>query len=199
MKQLITHLVSNSSSSYRLVKSNIWLCSKQLKKQFEWDNFFTNWNFETMINRYWSYHRFLYHKRTKHIEMRWHWIRKMMNRKKIILRYLFISEMIADDLIKSLSVLAFSKFRIMLNLSSWLIERKKLIRWSSYWWEIIIMIKWKCWTEKCWIIIAKSFIESLESESKSVLNRTRQRQSRSLSIDDSLNRFLFFFIYLIIS
>jgi hypothetical protein len=181
------------------VKSNIWLCSKQLKKQFEWDNFFTNWNFETMINRYWSYHRFLYHKRTKHIEMRWHWIRKMMNRKKIILRYLFISEMIADDLIKSLSVLAFSKFRIMLNLSSWLIERKKLIRWSSYWWEIIIMIKWKCWTEKCWIIIAKSFIESLESESKSVLNRTRQRQSRSLSIDDSLNRFLFFFIYLIIS
>jgi hypothetical protein len=65
----------------------------------------------------------LYHKRTKHIEMRWHWIREMTNRKKIILIYLFISEMIADGLIKSLSVLAFSKFRIMLNLSSWLIER----------------------------------------------------------------------------
>jgi hypothetical protein len=64
----------------------------------------------------------LYHKRTKHIKMRWHWIKKMMNRKKIILRYLFISEMIADDLIKSLSIFAFSKFRIMLNLSSWLIE-----------------------------------------------------------------------------
>jgi hypothetical protein len=72
----------------------------------------------------------LYHKRTKHIEMRWHWIRKMMNRKKITLRYLSISEMIADGLIKSLSVFAFSKFRIMLNLSSWLIE---LIRWSIYW------------------------------------------------------------------
>jgi hypothetical protein len=64
----------------------------------------------------------LYHKRTKHIEMRWHWIRKMMNRKKIILRYLFINEMIADGLIKSLSVFAFSKFRIMLNLNEWLIE-----------------------------------------------------------------------------
>jgi hypothetical protein len=64
----------------------------------------------------------LYHKRTKHIEMRWHWIREMMNRKKIILRYLLISGMIADDLIKSLPVLAFSKFRIMLNLSSWLVE-----------------------------------------------------------------------------
>jgi hypothetical protein len=67
----------------------------------------------------------LYHKRTKHIEMRWHWIRKMMNRKKITLRYLSISEMIADELIKSLSVFAFSKFRIMLNLSSWLIERER--------------------------------------------------------------------------
>ncbi len=64
----------------------------------------------------------LYHKRTKHIEMRWHWIREMMNRKKITLKYLSISEMIADDLIKSLSISAFSKFRIMLNLSSWLIE-----------------------------------------------------------------------------
>jgi hypothetical protein len=72
----------------------------------------------------------LYHKRTKHIEMRWHWIREMMNRKKIILRYLFISEMIADGLIKSLPASAFSKFRTMLNLSSWLIE---LIRWSTYW------------------------------------------------------------------
>jgi hypothetical protein len=54
--------------------------------------------------------------------MRWNWIKKMMNRKKIILRYLLISEMIADDLIKSLPVSAFSKFRIMLNPSSWLIE-----------------------------------------------------------------------------
>jgi hypothetical protein len=65
----------------------------------------------------------LYHKRTKHIEMRWHWIREMMNRRKITSRYLFINEMIADELIKSLSVFAFSKFRIMLNLSSWLIDK----------------------------------------------------------------------------
>jgi hypothetical protein len=64
----------------------------------------------------------LYHKRTKHIEMRWHWIREMIDRKKIILTYLSINEMIADELIKSLSVLAFRKFRIMLNLSEWLIE-----------------------------------------------------------------------------
>jgi hypothetical protein len=89
----------------------------------------------------------LYHKKTKHIEMRWHWIRKMMNRKKITLSYLLINEMIADDLIKSLSVFAFSKFRIMLNLSEWLIKKvnekinKMTIKWSSYWWKIIIKIK----------------------------------------------------------
>jgi hypothetical protein len=65
----------------------------------------------------------LFHKRTKHIEIRWHWIREMIDRKKITLRYLLINEMIADDLIKSLSVFAFKKFRIMLNLSEWLIER----------------------------------------------------------------------------
>ncbi len=65
----------------------------------------------------------LYHKKTKHIKMRWHWIKEIMNRKKIILRYLLISEMIANDLIKSLSVLAFNKFRIILNLSSWLIKK----------------------------------------------------------------------------
>jgi hypothetical protein len=64
----------------------------------------------------------LYHKKTKHIKMRWHWIKEMMNRKKITLRYLLINKMTADELIKSLSVFAFSKFRIMLNLSSWLIE-----------------------------------------------------------------------------
>jgi hypothetical protein len=65
----------------------------------------------------------LFHKRTKHIEIRWHWIREMINRKKITLKYLFINEMIADDLIKSLSVFAFRKFRIMLNLSEWLIKK----------------------------------------------------------------------------
>jgi hypothetical protein len=79
----------------------------------------------------------LYHKRTKHIEMRWHWIRKIMNRKKITLTYLFISEMMADGLIKSLSALAFRKFRIMLNLSEWLIKKinNKMINILRVWWS----------------------------------------------------------------
>jgi hypothetical protein len=65
----------------------------------------------------------LFYKRTKHIKIRWHWIKEVMNQDKIIIRYLSISEMIADELIKSLSVLAFKKFRIMLNLSEWLIKK----------------------------------------------------------------------------
>jgi hypothetical protein len=73
----------------------------------------------------------LYHKRTKHIEMRWHWIREMIDRKKITLTYLFTNEMVADGLTKPLPVSAFRKFRIMLNLSEWLIRDIK--RWSTYW------------------------------------------------------------------
>jgi hypothetical protein len=60
----------------------------------------------------------LYHKRTKHIEVRWHWIREMVDRKKITLRYLPTSEMVADGLTKPLPAPAFNKFRTMLNLSS---------------------------------------------------------------------------------
>jgi hypothetical protein len=37
---------------FRLVKSNIWCYSKQLKKQFESDDFLMNWTLKT-INSYW--------------------------------------------------------------------------------------------------------------------------------------------------
>jgi hypothetical protein len=59
----------------------------------------------------------LFHKRIKHIEIRWHWIRKMIEKEKIFIHYLFIKEMIVDDLIKSLSVFALANFKKMLNLS----------------------------------------------------------------------------------
>jgi hypothetical protein len=68
----------------------------------------------------------LFHKKTKHIEIRWHWVKKMMNRKKILIRYLLINEIMTDELIKSLSVFAFRKFRIMLNLSEWLIKKANI-------------------------------------------------------------------------
>jgi hypothetical protein len=86
----------------------------------------------------------LFHKRTKHIEIRWHWIRKMMNRKKIILRYLLISEMMTNGLTKSLSVFAFMKFRIMLNLSEWLIKRvNKMINILIEYDDQVKVLNWK--------------------------------------------------------
>jgi hypothetical protein len=59
----------------------------------------------------------LFHKRTKHIEIRWHWIRKMIEKEKIFIHYLIIKKMLADDLIKSLPISAFTNFRKTLNLS----------------------------------------------------------------------------------
>jgi hypothetical protein len=59
----------------------------------------------------------LFHKRIKHIEIRWHWIREVVEKGKIFIHYLFIKEMLVDGLIKSLSVSAFANFRKMLNLS----------------------------------------------------------------------------------
>jgi hypothetical protein len=59
----------------------------------------------------------LFYKRIKHIEIRWHWIRKMIEKEKIFIHYLFIKEMLVDDLIKPLSAFAFANFKKMLNLS----------------------------------------------------------------------------------
>jgi hypothetical protein len=59
----------------------------------------------------------LFHKRIKHIEVRWHWIRQMMARGQMMIEYLFSKEMIADDLTKPLTILAFTNLREMLNLN----------------------------------------------------------------------------------
>jgi hypothetical protein len=59
----------------------------------------------------------LFHKRIKHIEIRWHWIRKMIEKGKICIHYLSIKEMLVDGLTKPLSAPAFANFRKMLNLN----------------------------------------------------------------------------------
>jgi hypothetical protein len=59
----------------------------------------------------------LFHKRIKHIEIKWHWIRKMIEKEKISIHYLFIKEMLVHGLIKSLSALAFANFKKMLHLN----------------------------------------------------------------------------------
>ncbi len=59
----------------------------------------------------------LFHKRTKHIEIRWHWIREVVEKGKIFIHYLPTKEMLVDGLIKPLPVFAFANFKKMLNLS----------------------------------------------------------------------------------
>jgi hypothetical protein len=60
----------------------------------------------------------LFHKRTKHIEIRWHWIRGVIEKGKISIHYLPTKEMLADGLTKPLPAPAFANFRKMLNLSN---------------------------------------------------------------------------------
>jgi hypothetical protein len=59
----------------------------------------------------------LFHKRTKHIEIRWHWTREVVEKGKISIHYLSTKEMLADGLTKPLPAPAFMNFKKMLHLS----------------------------------------------------------------------------------
>ena len=52
-----------------------------------------------------------YHKRTKHIDIRYHWIRELITTKQIELTYRPTSEMVADGLTKALSKDRFEQFK----------------------------------------------------------------------------------------
>jgi hypothetical protein len=52
----------------------------------------------------------IFQKRTKHIVVKYHYTRDLINQKKIKLKYRFIAQMIADDLIKSLESIQFKRF-----------------------------------------------------------------------------------------
>ena len=60
-----------------------------------------------------------FHKRIKHINIRWHWIRDAVERNQINLKYFSTKAMTADELIKSLSTFAFKNFieRIKMNIN----------------------------------------------------------------------------------
>ena len=57
-----------------------------------------------------------FHRRIKHINVKYHWIRKTIADSKISLKYLSINEMIADELIKLLIVKKFAVFLSMINM-----------------------------------------------------------------------------------
>jgi hypothetical protein len=61
-----------------------------------------------------------FYKRTKHIEIRWHWIREVIERKLIKINFLFIKKMLTNDLIKSLTESTFDAFRKLLNMKIWI-------------------------------------------------------------------------------
>ena len=59
---------------------------------------------------------FVFQKNSKHIAVRYHYTRDLINQKIIDLAYRFRVEMIADDFIKSLKLMKFSNFIIRLRL-----------------------------------------------------------------------------------
>ena len=61
---------------------------------------------------------FEFHRRTKHIDVRFHWIRDAIERRRIDLEYVFTKNMIVDDFIKSLSLQKFLVFLSMINMKN---------------------------------------------------------------------------------
>ena len=57
-----------------------------------------------------------FHRRIKHIDVKYHWIRKTIADDKISLKYLLISKIIADGLIKPLNTKKFAIFLNMMNM-----------------------------------------------------------------------------------
>ncbi len=58
-----------------------------------------------------------FHRRTKHIEVRYHWIREKVESNKIQVSYVPTKDMIADGLTKPLNLQLFKKFRVMMGMN----------------------------------------------------------------------------------
>ena len=57
-----------------------------------------------------------FHRRTKHIEVRHHWIREKVDSKEIVITYISTKDMVADGLTKALNPKPFRAFRAMMGL-----------------------------------------------------------------------------------
>lgn len=58
-----------------------------------------------------------FHRRSKHIEIKWHWIREVVELKKIDIRFIPTKEMVADGFTKPLPPKLFEEFRTMLGMN----------------------------------------------------------------------------------
>ncbi len=59
-----------------------------------------------------------FHRRTKHIDVRFHWIREAVSMKQLNIVYIPRAEMAADDLTKSLPSSGFLEFRRMIGIDT---------------------------------------------------------------------------------
>ena len=57
-----------------------------------------------------------FHQRTKHIEVRYHWIREKVNSKEIAITYISTKEMVAGRLTKVLDPKQFRSFQAMIGM-----------------------------------------------------------------------------------
>lgn len=57
-----------------------------------------------------------FHRKTKHIKVRWHWIREKVEQKGIAISYISTKEMRADILTKALNTKMFKDFRRMIGM-----------------------------------------------------------------------------------
>lgn len=57
-----------------------------------------------------------FHRRTKHIELQYHWIRENVKSKEITITYISIKEIVADGLTKALDPEAFKAFWAMIGM-----------------------------------------------------------------------------------
>ena len=57
-----------------------------------------------------------FHRRTKHIEIRHHWIREKVDSKEIVITYISTKDMVADGLTKALDPKPFKAFRAMIGM-----------------------------------------------------------------------------------
>ncbi len=57
-----------------------------------------------------------FHRKTKHIKVRWHWIREKVERKEIAISFISTKEMLADGLTKALIPKIFKDFRRLIEM-----------------------------------------------------------------------------------
>ena len=80
---------------------------------------------------------FEFHRRIKHIDIKYYWIRETLQDEKILLKYILTEFMIVDDLTKTLVSIKLKRFLNMLNMLHWRVKRfanqilKALFAWRT--------------------------------------------------------------------